>query len=105
MDYEVKVDMLEELFDVVDLLFEWLVLVVMVGDGGCCCVFVDGYLWCGEVGVELKSFSGVINSDGGFVVLCEIDVVIDVMLKLILLICCIVNVVIVGSVGYCKLVM
>ncbi|UVO52964.1 phage major capsid protein [Sphingomonas sp. SUN039] len=104
MDYEVKADTLEASFDTVELPPERPVLAATAIDDGRRKAFADGYLRRGEVGVELKSFSGATNPDGGFAVPREIDSVIDATLKTISPIRRIANVVSVGSAGYRKLV-
>lgn len=65
--------------------------------------FVDGFLRRGQ-DVELKSFSGAADADGGFAVPREIDALIDSTLKAVSPIRAIANVVQVGSAGYRKLV-
>lgn len=100
MDYEVKADTLEDSFDTIVLPPERPVLAatpVAAARG------FDGYLRRGET-VELKSFTGTTNADGGFAVPREIDGVIDATLKAISPIRRIANVVQVGSAGYRKLV-
>ena len=104
MDYEVKADTLEASFDAVELPPERPVLAATVIEDGRRRAFADGYLRRGEIGVELKSFSGAANADGGFAVPREIDSVIDATLKTISPIRRIANVVSVGSAGYRKLV-
>jgi HK97 family phage major capsid protein len=65
--------------------------------------FVDGYLRSGR-DVELKSFAGNVLADGGYAIPKEIDEVIDRTLKSISPIRAVANVVRVGSAGYRKLV-
>ncbi len=106
MDYEVKADPFEAVF-------EELAPVVAVTrpilSGGSSiadparAAFVNGYLRRGSE-VELKSFSGVAAADGGYAVPHEIDAEIDATLKGISPIRAIANVVRVGSAGYRKLV-
>ncbi|CAN5193393.1 phage major capsid protein [soil metagenome] len=104
MDYEVKADALEESFDAVTMTPERPMLgVTPVGDGARVS-FVDGYLRRGDIGVELKSFTGTATTDGGFAIPREIDAVIDTTLKTISPIRRIANVVRVGTGGYRKLV-
>ncbi len=67
--------------------------------------FVDRYLRRGsDVGVELKSVTGMTGAEGGFAVPREIDAVIGATLKAISPIRAIANVVRTGSAGYRKLV-
>lgn len=100
MDYEIKADTLEASFDMVELPPERPVLAAtpVAATRG-----FDGYLRRGEA-LELKSFTGATNPDGGFAVPREIDAVIDATLKTISPIRRIANVVSVGSAGYRKLV-
>ncbi|MDB5714272.1 MAG: phage capsid protein [Sphingomonadales bacterium] len=109
MDYEIKADVetkgaLEDSFDAVTMTPERPLLgATPVGDGARVS-FVDGYLRRGDVGVELKSFTGATTTDGGFAIPREIDAVIDATLKAISPIRRIANVVRVGTAGYRKLV-
>ena len=105
MDYEVKADALEASFDNVEIAPERPVLAATPADDGARRkAFADGFLRRGEIGVELKSFTGAVAADGGFAVPREIDAVIDDTLKAISPIRRIANVVKVGTAGYRKLV-
>jgi HK97 family phage major capsid protein len=105
MDYEVKADPLESVFEGTTAE----VAVVRPHLSGARiadpakAAFVDGYLRRGSE-VELKSFSGAVAADGGYAVPKEIDAIIDAALKGISPIRAIANVVRVGSAGYRKLV-
>jgi HK97 family phage major capsid protein len=105
MDYEVKADPLESVFEGTTAE----VAVVRPHLSGARiadpakAAFVDGYLRRGSE-VELKSFSGAVAADGGYAVPKEIDAIIDATLKGISPIRSIANVVRVGSAGYRKLV-
>lgn len=105
MDYEVKADPLEAVFEGTTAE----VAVVRPHLSGARiadpakAAFVDGYLRRGSE-VELKSFSGAVAADGGYAVPKEIDAIIDATLKGISPIRSIANVVRVGSAGYRKLV-
>jgi HK97 family phage major capsid protein len=105
MDYEVKADPLEAVFE--GTTAEVAVMRPQLSGARMAdpakAAFVDGYLRRGSE-VELKSFSGVIAADGGFAVPREIDEVIDATLKGISPIRAIANVVRVGTAGYRKLV-
>jgi HK97 family phage major capsid protein len=105
MDYEVKADPIEAVFD--DAAAERPVVRPVLSGGTVAdparAAFVNGYLRRGSE-VELKSFSGVVAADGGFAVPREIDEVIDATLKGISPIRAIANVVRVGTAGYRKLV-
>jgi HK97 family phage major capsid protein len=100
MDYDVKAETLEESFDDVTMRPERPVLAVEP-------TFevraFDGFLRRGET-AGIKSFSGAVQTDGGFAVPREIDSVIDATLKTISPIRRIANVVRVGTAGYRKLV-
>jgi HK97 family phage major capsid protein len=100
MDYEVKADALGASFDTVDLPPE---RPVLAATPNVTAKAFDGFLRRGDT-VELKSFTGVTNPDGGFAVPREIDERIDTTLKAISPIRRIANVVRVGSAGYRKLV-
>lgn len=109
MDYEIKADVetkgaLEDSFDAVTMTPERPLLGATPTGNGARVSFVDGYLRRGDVGVELKSFSGATTADGGFAIPREIDAVIDATLKAISPIRRIANVVRVGTGGYRKLV-
>jgi len=105
MDYEVKADPLEAVFE--GATSEVAVTRPMLSGARIAdpakAAFVDGYLRRGSE-VELKSFSGSVAADGGYAVPKEIDAVIDATLKGISPIRAIANVVRVGSAGYRKLV-
>ena len=105
MDYEVKADPIEAVFD--DAARERAVVRPVLSGGIIAdpakAAFVTGYLRRGSE-VELKSFSSVVAADGGYAVPREIDEVIDATLKSISPIRTIANVVRVGSAGYRKLV-
>ncbi|MCU0729273.1 MAG: phage major capsid protein [Sphingopyxis sp.] len=74
-------------------------------DGGARSAFVERYLRRGiDAGVELKSVTGAVASDGGFAVPREIDASIDALLRSISPIRALANVVQTGSAGYRKLV-
>jgi len=102
MDYEVKADALEASFDAVIMTPERPMLAVT--PSGAKTAFFDGYLRRGEMGMELKSFTGSTGGDGGFAIPREIDSVIDATLKTVSPIRRIANVVRVGTAGYRKLV-
>lgn len=106
MDYDVKADPLEAVFEdaapVVAVNRPRLSGATSIADPARA-AFVNGYLRRGS-DVELKSFSGVVAADGGYAVPREIDDVIDATLKGISPIRAIANVVRVGSAGYRKLV-
>ncbi len=105
MDYEVKADPIEAVFEGASA--EVAVKRPVLSGGGIAdparSAFVNGYLRSGSE-VELKSFSGVVPADGGFALPREIDEIVDATLKNISPIRSIANVVRVGSVGYRKLV-
>ena len=105
MDYEVKADPLEAVFE--GTTAEVAVMRPVLSGARMAdpakAAFVDGYLRRGSE-VELKSFSGAVAADGGYAVPKEIDAVIDAALKGISPIRSIANVVRVGSAGYRKLV-
>jgi len=100
MDYEVKADALEDSFDAVAIKPE---RPMLVAEPAASLKAFDGFVRRGET-MELKSFTGTTNSDGGFAVPREIDAVIDTTLKAISPIRRIANVVRVGTAGYRKLV-
>lgn len=100
MDYEVKADALEDSFDAVEMRPE---RPMLVAEPAAQMKAFDGFVRRGET-MELKSFSGAVNTDGGFAVPREIDSVIDATLKAISPIRRIANVVRVGTAGYRKLV-
>jgi HK97 family phage major capsid protein len=105
MDYEIKADNLDAVFDGA---VPAVAVTRPVLSGGKVAdparsAFVDGYLRRGSE-VELKSFHGATPADGGFAVPREIDEVIDSVLKSISPIRAISSVVRVGSAGYRKLV-
>lgn len=105
MDYEVKADPLEAVFE--GTTAEAAVVRPHLSGARIAdpakAAFVDGYLRRGSE-VELKSFSGAVAADGGYAVPKEIDAIIDATLKGISPIRAIANVVRVGSAGYRKLV-
>lgn len=105
MDYEVKADPLEAVFE--GTTAEVAVVRPRLSGARIAdparAAFVDGYLRRGSE-VELKSFSGAVAADGGYAVPKEIDAIIDATLKGISPIRAIANVVRVGSAGYRKLV-
>jgi HK97 family phage major capsid protein len=103
MDYEVKADALETSFDAVAIANELPALAATPAVSDANTAFAR-FLRDGQVGVELKSFSGATPGDGGFAVPREIDTQIDATLKAISPIRGIANVVQVGSAGYRKLV-
>ncbi|MEP7350519.1 MAG: phage major capsid protein [Sphingorhabdus sp.] len=107
MDYEVKADPFEAVFE--NAAAAPVAVTRPILSGGTTtadparAAFVNGYLRRGsEVG--LKSFSGAVAADGGYAVPHEIDAEIDATLKAISPIRSIANVVRVGSAGYRKLV-
>ena len=106
MDYEVKADALETVFDnavpVTQVTRPLLSGTNRIADPARA-AFVNGYLRRGSE-VELKSFSGVTPPEGGYAIPHEIDAEIDATLKSISPIRSIANVVRVGSSGYRKLV-
>lgn len=105
MDYEVKADPLEAVFEGTTAetpLIRPVLSSTVIADPTRA-AFVNGYLRRGSE-VELKSFSGVVPADGGYAVPKEIDEIIDATLKGISPIRAIANVVRVGSAGYRKLV-
>lgn len=106
MDYEVKADPIETVFE--GTVAQMPVIRPMLSgrtsiENPARAAFVNGYLRRGSE-VELKSFSGVVAADGGYAVPREIDETIDATLKGISPIRAIANVVRVGSAGYRKLV-
>lgn len=106
MDYEVKADPLEAVFDEAATVAVPVARPVLAGgqsanDGRSS--FVDGYLRRGSE-VELKAIAGNVVGDGGYAVPREIDEQIDATLKAASPIRAIANVVRVGSAGYRKLV-
>jgi HK97 family phage major capsid protein len=106
MDYEVKADPLEVVFEGVGSTHEPVNrphLSAGTKGGAARSAFIDGYIRQGR-DVELKSFAGNVPADGGFAVPREIDEIIDTTLKAISPIRGIANVVQVGSAGYKKLV-
>lgn len=108
MDYEVKADPLEAVFDAQVSAASVAVKRPHLSGGTAIAdpvkaAFVNGYLRRGQE-VELKSFSGIAAADGGYAVPRDIDAVIDATLKSISPIRSIANVVQVGSAGYRKLV-
>jgi HK97 family phage major capsid protein len=110
MDYEVKADPLEAVFDDVGAVSSAVSSPVArpVLSGGTVtdpakAAFIDGYVRRGAE-VELKSFAGNVPADGGYAVPREIDEQIDVLLKAASPIRAVANVVQVGSAGYRKLV-
>ena len=106
MDYEVKADPLEAVFEgmtaEVPVVRPMLSGATRIADPARA-AFVNGYLRRGSE-VELKSFSGVTAPEGGYAIPHEIDQVIDATLKGISPIRGLANVVRVGSSGYRKLV-
>ncbi len=102
MDYEVKAEPIESVFDTVDLPPERPILAADGLSTGKISGF-DAFLRSGRT-VEMKSFSGAVPGDGGFAVPREIDTVIDDTLKTVSPIRRIANVVKVGTAGYRKLV-
>jgi HK97 family phage major capsid protein len=105
MNYEVKADPLEAVFENAAPV---VAVTRPVLSGGTVTnpaktAFVDGYLRRGAE-VELKSFTGSVLADGGYAIPKEIDETIDTTLKGISPIRAIANVVRVGSSGYRKLV-
>jgi HK97 family phage major capsid protein len=100
MDYEVKADALEDSFDAIEIKPERPALSAepLFETRG-----FDGFLRRGDMS-GVKSFTGAVNSDGGFAVPREIDERIDATLKAISPIRRIANVVRVGTAGYRKLV-
>jgi HK97 family phage major capsid protein len=105
MDYEVKADPLEAVFDEGPILAPVTRPVLSgasIADPGKS-AFVNGYLRRGA-DVEMKSFTGNVPADGGFALPKEIDAQIDALLKSASPIRAIANVVQVGSSGYRKLV-
>jgi HK97 family phage major capsid protein len=105
MDYEMKADPLDAVFDAAvpaAAVMRPALSGARIADPAKA-AFVDGYLRRGSE-VELKSLSGVLPADCGFAVPREIDAVIDATLKGISPIRAIANVVRVGSAGYRKLV-
>jgi HK97 family phage major capsid protein len=105
MDYEVKADQLEAVFEGTTSkgpVVRPHLSGARIADPAKA-AFVDGYLRRGSE-VELKSFSGAVAADGGYAVPKEIDAIIDATLKGISPIRSIANVVRVGSAGYRKLV-
>jgi len=103
MDYEVKAEGLEDSFDAVVMPAERPVLAATVVEEPTGKAF-GSFLRTGAASVEMKSFSGAVNADGGFAVPREIDDKIDATLKAVSPIRRIANVVRVGSAGYRKLV-
>jgi HK97 family phage major capsid protein len=107
MDYEVKADTLEEVFEsevaAIPAAIERPILSVNTQVSTAKTAFVDGYLRAGNAN-ELKSFNAVTTTDGGFALPREIDAVIDATLKAISPIRSIANVVRIGTAGYRKLV-
>ncbi len=106
MDYEVKADPLEAVFDDAGSAATPPARPVLSGGtvvDPARSAFVNGYLRRGAE-VELKSFAGSVLADGGYAVPREIDAQIDATLKGISPIRAIANVVQVGSAGYRKLV-
>ncbi len=105
MDYEVKADPIEAVFE--GATAEVPIKRPVLSGGSIAdparAAFVNGYLRRGSE-VELKSFSGVTAPEGGYAIPHEIDEVIDATLKSISPIRAIANVVRVGSAGYRKLV-
>ncbi len=107
MDYEVKADPLEAVFDDMAAVPVAVVNRPMLSGGSVAdpakTAFVDGYLRRGAE-VELKSYTGAVLGDGGYAIPREIDEQIDAMLKSISPIRAVANVVQVGTAGYRKLV-
>jgi HK97 family phage major capsid protein len=107
MDYEVKADTLESVFDTsaaaIPTVVERPALSGQTSISAAKTAFVDGYLRRGNE-TELKSFNAVTPGDGGFALPREIDSVIDTTLKAISPIRSVANVVRVGTAGYRKLV-
>jgi HK97 family phage major capsid protein len=106
MDYEVKADAFEAVFEgaMAEVAVTRPVLsgATRIADPARA-AFVNGYLRRGSE-VELKSFAGAVAADGGYAIPHEIDATIDATLKSISPIRAIANVVRVGSSGYRKLV-
>jgi HK97 family phage major capsid protein len=104
MDYEVKADTLENAFDASDAVAVARPPLAggQVIDAGRS-AFIDGYVRRGR-DVELKSFAGNVQADGGYAIPREIDAMIDATLKNASPIRAVANVVRVGSAGYRKLV-
>ncbi len=103
MDYEVKADGLEASFDTVVMPAERPVLLASTMQKPQSRAF-GSFLRTGAASTEMKSFSGAVNTDGGFAVPREIDDRIAATLKAISPIRRIANVVRVGTAGYRKLV-
>ncbi|MEY4502630.1 MAG: hypothetical protein RIS52_2520, partial [Pseudomonadota bacterium] len=106
MDYEVKADPLEAVFEDAIVPAAPITRPVLSGvtDGDPAkAAFVEGYLRRGAE-VEMKSFAGMVAADGGYAVPKEIDQQIDALLKAASPIRSVANVVQVGSAGYRKLV-
>ncbi len=105
MDYEVKADPIEAVFEgaTAEVPVIRPVLSGTAAADPATAAFVNGYLRRGSE-LELKSFSGIVAADGGFAIPKEIDEAIDATLKSISPIRAIANVVRVGSAGYRKLV-
>ncbi len=106
MDYEVKADPFEAVFESVAAVPEQVTRPVLSGGAAADpakSAFIDGYVRRGAE-VEMKSFAGTVAGDGGFAVPREIDAQIDVLLKAASPIRAVANVVQVGSAGYRKLV-
>lgn len=108
MDYEVKTDPLDAVFDAAEAsplppVLERPIITGHAASDGVKSAFVDGYLRHGADS-GLKSFNAVTPGDGGYALPREIDAVIDTTLKAISPIRSVASVVRVGSAGYRKLV-
>lgn len=106
MDYEIKADGIAAAFDAAEGGAAPVERPVLSGGRAADparTAFVDGFLRRGSE-VEMKSFSGITQGDGGYALPREIDAAINATLKSVSPIRAIANVVKVGSAGYRKLV-